>query len=327
MPRVVHVTAPSRLHFGLWSLAGEQGRQFGGVGAMIDEPALELLLTEAAQFQVQGSGWERTLAYAQRWAKFHSHELPGCCIGILRVIPQHAGLGSGTQQGLAVAAALNAFCDLPGQSPQELALSVDRGLRSAVGTYGFAFGGMIVEQGKLEGEPISPLDCRIDLPEQWRFVLVRPKEISGLAGEDEAAAFDALPEVPRSLTDQLIAIVHDQLVPAAALADFDRFATSLYEYGSRSGELFAARQGGPFNGPAITALVEQILLLGYSGVGQSSWGPTIFVATPSIDAAKRLVNSLRSCDRQRPLDLVIAAPNNCGAKIIASHPAELAGSV
>ena len=72
--------------------------------------------------------------------------------------------------------------DLPSQSPQELALSVGRGLRSAVGTYGFVFGGLIVEQGKLPDEPISPLDCRIDLPEAWRFVLVRPLGLTGIAG-------------------------------------------------------------------------------------------------------------------------------------------------
>src|SRR5213076_1599219 len=99
---------------------------------------------------------------------------PPCRIHISASIPEHAGLGSGTQVALSIAAGLSALCGLPSQTPQELALSVSRGLRSAVGTYGFVFGGLIVEQGKLSDEPISPLDCRIDLPDDWRFVLLRP---------------------------------------------------------------------------------------------------------------------------------------------------------
>src|SRR5262245_37756271 len=141
MPRLVHVTAPSRLHFGLWSLGGTGAREFGGVGAMVEQPALELVLSCAGQFHIRGNGWERALAHARRWAEFHRRELPACCVDIHREIPEHAGLGSGTQLGLSVAAALNAFCGLPSQTPQELALSVGRGLRSAVGTYGFVFGG------------------------------------------------------------------------------------------------------------------------------------------------------------------------------------------
>src|SRR5439155_6189948 len=115
--------------------------------------------------------------------------------------------GVGTQFALAVAAGLNAFFDLPSQGATELALSVGRGLRSAVGTYGFVFGGLLVEQGKLQEELISPLDCRINLPDPWRFVLVRPKGMSGLAGEDEADAFRRLPDVPPPATELLIAEV------------------------------------------------------------------------------------------------------------------------
>jgi len=184
MPHVVHVTAPSRLHFGLWSLGGGERRQFGGVGAMIERPELSLSIISAPELSAAGDSAERALASARRWAEFHRLPPPRCRIEISTMIPRHAGLGSGTQLGLAVAAGLNAFCGLPSQTPQELALSVGRGLRSAVGTYGFVFGGLIVEQGKLPNEPISPLDCRINMPGAWRLFLVRPRGLAGLAGED-----------------------------------------------------------------------------------------------------------------------------------------------
>lgn len=129
--------APSRLHFGLWSLGGGGGREFGGVGAMVEQPAFEVAISGAGQIVVTGGKSERIVQYAERWARFHGRTVPDCQIEVLRSIPEHAGLGSGTQLGLAVAAGLNAFCGLPSQTPQELALSVGRGLRSAVGTYGF----------------------------------------------------------------------------------------------------------------------------------------------------------------------------------------------
>jgi beta-ribofuranosylaminobenzene 5'-phosphate synthase len=318
MPRVVYIVAPSRLHFGLWSLSGTGARAFGGVGAMIGQPAVELLLTGAGEFHVRGGEWERAFACARRWAKFHRRELPDCCIDIHSAIPMHSGLGSGTQFGLSVAAGLNAYCGLPSQSPQELAQSVGRGLRSAVGTYGFVFGGLIVEQGKLPDEPISPLDCRIDLPEHWRFVLVRPKRLVGLAGDVEAEAFGALPTVPPAVTEDLIAEVSQRLVPAAATGDFPLFAASLYRYGRLSGEIFSARQGGPYNGPVVTSIIEQIRRLGHVGVGQSSWGPTVYVALPSQEAAEQLNFQLGAQKDLADLERMISSPCNRGAQIVVS---------
>jgi beta-RFAP synthase len=323
MPRV-QITAPSRLHFGLWSLGDGQRRQFGGVGAMIDRPPLKLTITDAPLLQANGQDSDRAIRFARRWAEYHHRATPPCRIEIDSVIPPHAGLGSGTQLALAIAAGLSGFCDLPAQSPQELALSVGRGLRSAVGTYGFAFGGLIAEQGKLPDESISPLDCRLDLPEDWRFVLVRPQGLIGLAGDDETYAFGELPTVPQDVSDRLVAIARERLIPSAAAANFNQFAESLYEYGRLSGECFAARQGGPFNGPLLTAIVQQIRNMGHSGVGQSSWGPTIFVLTPSPQAAECLVDDLRSRRNGSTLDLLIAPPNNCGAQIEISRIGELA---
>src|SRR5437899_2708263 len=115
MSRVVQVTAPSRLHFGLWSLGGGEGRQFGGVGAMIEQPQLRLSLEPAQELKATGAGMERVVAFARRWASFQGSDEPACRIDVQAVIPEHVGLGSGTQLALAVAAGLNAFCGLPSQ--------------------------------------------------------------------------------------------------------------------------------------------------------------------------------------------------------------------
>jgi beta-ribofuranosylaminobenzene 5'-phosphate synthase len=324
MLRPVSVSAPSRLHFGLWSLASAAGRQFGGVGAMIDEPGIRLVIRPSQELHATGPLAERAIEFARRWAAFQQQASPPCHIEVVSAPPDHVGLGSGTQLALAVAAGLNAFHDLTIESAQELANSVGRGLRSAVGTYGFLFGGLVIEQGKLPDEPISPLDCRLDLPAEWRFVLVRPHGLAGLAGEDEAAAIGGLPAVPQAITDELIALAYEKIVPAAVRGDFDAFADSLYRYGHLAGEIFAARQGGPYNGPVLTALVARIREFGFAGVGQSSWGPTVFAAAPSHAEADRLARCLRTGLAAGELEMTIARPSRNGAQIEVLELGELA---
>jgi beta-ribofuranosylaminobenzene 5'-phosphate synthase len=317
MPHVVHVAAPSRLHFGLWSLAGAD-REFGGVGAMIDRPGLKLSVAPKEKFAATGPLAERVRMFACRWAEFHRAALPACEVRVADAPPQHVGLGTGTQLGLAVASGLNAWAGYPPLSAIELAVCTGRAQRSAVGTYGFLHGGLIVEQGKLPGEPISPLDCRVDLPADWRFVLVRPTELSGLAGDDEAQAIDSLPAVPTSVHDRLVAEAREHLVPAAATADYADFAGSLYRYGKLAGQCFAARQGGPYNGPVLAALVQHIREIGYEGVGQSSWGPTLFVLTENQPAAENLATGLRAESSFGKLAIDLACPCNTGASIALS---------
>jgi len=322
----VKVTSPSRLHFGLWSLAGSQSRQFGGVGLMIDAPRFELSIERAGQLTAVGPDADRAVEFARRWAAHYGLPEPECRLVIHSEIPVHAGLGSGTQLGLSVAAGLSTFCGLPPQTPQQLALSVGRGLRSAVGTYGFAFGGLIIEQGKAADDPLSPLVYRLDVPDDWRFVLIRPLLAQGISGLDEASAFAALPSVPQATTDRLTTLAHDGIADAVIQADFARFASSVYEYGRLSGECFAAQQGGPFNGPVLSAIVEQIRQLGYTGVGQSSWGPTMFVATPTEQVARQMVDELKLLRHSDQLLLSVAAPNNRGACVHGGPVAELPAS-
>ena len=326
MPPLITVAAPSRLHFGLFGLQQEEGRMYGGVGAMVDQPALKLQVRAAAGFECVGPLAERAQAFAQRWAEFHRLSLlPACCIEILATPPNHVGLGVGTQLGLSVAAGLNAFAGLPTAGPQELALSVGRGQRSAIGTYGFVMGGLIVERGKLPGEPISPLDCRVDLPAEWRFVLLRPVGWQGLSGEQEEQAIGGLPRVPEEVTEGLIAIARDKLIPAAATANFPQFAVSLYQFGHLAGSCFAARQGGPYNGPVLTRLIDWLRSCGYPGVGQSSWGPTLFTAVPDQHSAIVLADLLQRSHPEGPLEVTIAAPNNRGA-LVQSALGEVSGT-
>lgn len=314
MPIVV--STPSRLHFGLFRASADavDERQFGGVGAMIARPRVVVRLAEHDGLSADGPHAERVLEFARRWSRFHRRAEPACRLTVLATPPQHVGLGLGTQLGLSVATLLDRFHGLPTATPAELALSVGRGLRSAVGTYGFACGGLISERGKRPGETLSPLDCRVDLPSAWRFLLVRPLAAAGLAGEAETRAFAALPPVadlPQRLADE----ARLRLLPAAARGDFAAFSASLFDFGYYAGLGFARQQaGGAYNGPRLTQLVERMRSFGAVGVGQSSWGPTLFALCEDETAAERLADRVRDSEGESVV-VDITEPDNRGARV------------
>lgn len=334
----VEVVSPSRLHFGLLSFGHRHERQYGGVGMMVDQPVLRVIIRPAprtdwkypiawgeriwgdvvASHGVSPDLRARTADFVIRWlrhlgastgAEFRQFE-----ISLESAPPQHCGLGAGTQLGLSVGAGLHAFFGLPQPSPGELAESVGRGLRSAVGTYGFAQGGLIVERGKRADEQIAPLECRLQLPDAWRAVLIQPPSFCGLSGVAEQRAFDDLPPVPPDVTRRLWQEIHVRMLPAARRGQFQAFSESVYRYGRLAGMCFAALQGGPYNGPHLERLVNRIRAWGVCGVGQSSWGPTLFALAPDPAAAEALRQRLVASSEE-PAQILISRLNHQGARI------------
>lgn len=311
----VEVVAPSRLHFGMFSFGHAEGRQFGGAGVMVDRPGLRLRIVAADRFAATGPLAPRVESVVRRLAdRWGDSAPPTCRIEVIDAPPEHVGLGTGTQLSLAVAAGLHALhCGAP-LEPLALAELSGRGERSAVGTYGFLHGGFLVESGKLAGETLAPLEHRLGLPEDWRFVLVFPAEKHGLSGEAEQAAFGRLPPVPPEVTDQLCREVNLEMVPAAKSGQFDRFSRSVWRFGRQAGMCFAAVQGGPFAGPRIERLVEAIRACGVEGVGQSSWGPLVFAVVENDRSAGRLAEALQQ-HLEKDDTLLVAKPNATGARI------------
>jgi len=186
-----------------------------------------------------------------------------------------------------------------------------------VGTYGFCAGGCIADDGKLPNEPLGRLRCRTDVPENWRFVLIRPAEEKGLCGAEETRAFGGLPSVAPEVSERLLELMTDRIIPACESEDFEGFCSAVYEYGLEAGNCFVKCQGGPFASPRLEKLVNSIRRLGYSGVGQSSWGPTLFVVTEHQEAAEQLVLALNQWDDDgvRDWEIGITRPDNQGARI------------
>jgi beta-ribofuranosylaminobenzene 5'-phosphate synthase len=321
--RIIQVTAPSRLHFGMLSFGQPGRRQFGGAGVMIGDPRLRLTISGSDRFQVigpLGDRVERFVAHLSQhatwWPAVHGDRpRTPLCIEVQSSPPQHVGLGSGTQLGMALAMGLAAWFDAPPQTAASLAQAAGRGKRSAVGVHGACKGGFIAESGKLREEELSPLTSRVALPDEWRFAVIVPGDSVGLCGEAEQRAFDRLPPVTPETTDALGRELVCEILPAARAGDFDRFSEGLFRYGRLAGQCFAAEQEGVYASAAVERLVECCCKLGVRGVGQSSWGPAVFSHCRDQQQAQKQLQAQEVADGSHRLQTFLGAPDNRGIRV------------
>ncbi len=288
----VFIETPARLHFGVLDLRGSLGRRFGGLGAAIAEPSLLLEARLAPDVIAEGPDADRAAHYARRYLA-HYRLSEGAHLRVHRAIPSHAGLGSGTQLGLAVARALAELYQRPTE-PAALAQAVGRGRRSAIGTWVFALGGFILEGGRRPGvDCVAPLLTRLPIPPTWRYVVALPPGTPGLSGDAEAAAFERLPAPPESDVEQIAHLVLMQLLPALVDADLPAFGAALSMIQRITGGWFAAAQGDNFASPIGRAVIERMAECGAAGVGQSSWGPAVYGIVDGDVEADRLAACAR----------------------------------
>ena len=205
-------------------------------------------------------------------------------------IPAHAGLGSGTKLGLAVARGIFALAGRPAE-PELLARASGRGARSSVGAWTFAAPGLVVEAGVTDDGDLEPAaDARTDagvvaLPagaahRRPRVCPATPRSASSI---ELRRSPPAEPSVARLLLTSLL--------PGLQRGDIEEFGAALSEIQRQIGAIFADRQGGVFH-PSAAPLIEALGSLGVGAVGQSSWGPTVYgiVSDPAraADVAERL---------------------------------------
>lgn len=329
----IRISSPARLHLGMIDLTGAVGRRFGGIGVAIKDPRVVVTARPAPELSASGPGRTRALAVAGR---LRAAGLPvEAAIQIEAVIPAHAGLGSGTQLSLAVAAALAHLAGRP-MDPAALAALVGRGSRSGIGTRTFASGGFILEGGRrLDDGVLAPLIGRYDFPEEWLWVLAIPQVEPGLHGAAEVQAFDRLgPEgtpMARRAVGRIAELLLMQLIPALLERDFAAFGVALTEVQALNGAAYAPSQGGCYAHPIGARLAERWQAGGGTGIGQSSWGPAVYTLAPDRPAAERLAAIARTTLKEAdiPGTVLITEADNRGARLVGAHepPAPRMGEV
>jgi beta-RFAP synthase len=301
----VFVEASARLHFGVLDLRGARGRWFGGIGASVARPTLLVSAAPAGTLVADGEDAERAREFASLFLAHHNLR-GGAVVRVHRSLPPHAGLGSGTQLALAVARALAVLYGIEGDA-RALARAVGRGKRSAIGTWTFDEGGLVVEGGRrADSDECGPLVARMAIPPTWRCIVAIPDGAPGISGVGEAEAFARLPPPPERDVERVAHLVLMSLLPALADADLAGFGRALSEVQEITGRWFASVQGGTFASGASGDLVRRLAEWGASGVGQSSWGPAVYGIVEGDDAMRRLAD--RVSDALRSSGTVFAGP-------------------
>jgi len=291
---VVFVETAARLHFGVLDLRGSLGRWFGGIGTAAPAPTLLLSAQRADTLEVDGPDADRAAAFAARLlAAFGIRAGARLCVH--RTLPRHAGLGSGTQLALAVARALAELHRLPTDVPA-LARAVGRARRSAIGTWTFAGGGLVVEGGRRAADRtggVGPLVARLPFPPAWRCVLAVPTATASISGPAEEAAFAQLPAPSEREVEHVAHLVLSALLPALVDGDLETFGSALTSIQSMNGRWFAPVQGGMFAPGPGEELAHRMNDWGAAGVGQSSWGPAVYGVVDGEPAGARLAERVR----------------------------------
>lgn len=268
-----------RLHLGQLDLNGSLGRIFGGIGIAIDEPAMELNAEKFDSLVAVSSGGEskRLEQIARQYLR--RYELPGAILQLTQSLPAHSGLGSGTCLSLAVGFAITRLYGL-NASVAELAAVTDReGSRSGLGVAAFEQGGFVVDGGKaLAGEfrrRIPPVIARLPFPSEWSIVLALTNA-ERVFGSKEESAFRSLPPMKAEVSGTICRTLSMQLLPSLAEKNLDAFGAAVTSIQEQLGSYFTAIQGGLYASADGAEIAEFLRARGAVGVGQSSWGPTIY---------------------------------------------------
>lgn len=313
-PEQVEVTSTARLHMGFLDLNGSLGRRFGSIGLALDAPCMRLSLRRSDTTRVDGPEQARATRYLT--AIVDRLDLPaGHSLHVAETIPAHAGLGSGTQLALGIATAMRRLHGLP------LALRADaqasgRGRRSGVGIALFQSGGLVVDGGSGPGQGSPPLLARIEMPAEWRVVLILDNTRQGLSGQRETVAFGQLAAMSEATSARICRLVLIQALPAVVEDDIEAFGAAVTEVQAIIGDYFSPVQGGRFYSSRVAAALSAMAAAGATGIGQSSWGPTGFAFVRGDAAAQRVLGTVSASEAGEGLDMRICRALNRGAAII-----------
>lgn len=316
----VQVRTPARLHLGLIDLNGDLGRMFGGLGLGIDKPNFVLEASKSKGLSATGEKSETVKLLATKFFDAYDIE-PNAKLHITQTIPEHTGLGSGTQMALAVGSALSKLNNM-NLTVEEMSLTMGRGKRTGVGTAIFAQGGFVLDGGKKiksRANKLSPLIFRQPFPENWRFVVAIPKTYLGLSNHEETKAFEDLKPMPTEKVGKICRLILMKLLPALVEKDIKAFGEALTQVQVTIGENFASVQGGRFSNNLVADGIEYLQKQGACGVGQSSWGPAFYGLTQNQKEAEQIQPKIQAfLAKDHGGEVFIARANNHGATITVS---------
>jgi len=297
----VRVSVPARLHLGFVDLNGDLGRRFGSLGIALDAPQTRLTLRPGETLSAEGPGAARALQHLRTLIDHFGLD-ERLQLSVDAAIPEHVGLGSGTQLSLATGVAC---CRLHGIATdvRGIAQLLERGARSSIGIATFEHGGVVLDGGRGDSDLPPPVLSHLPFPEAWRILLIFDDGRRGLHGTAEKTAFQSLPPFPAAAAAHLCRLTLMVALPALVEQRLDRFGGAVAELQRVIGDHFAPVQGARFMSAGVAEVLQWLESEGIAGIGQSSWGPTGFAIIGSAAEAERL---RQQAERRWPADTGLA---------------------
>ncbi|ADM27488.1 beta-ribofuranosylaminobenzene 5'-phosphate synthase family [Ignisphaera aggregans DSM 17230] len=311
----IEVVAPSHLHVGNIDFDGGLGRLYGTIGFTLENPSIVVKV-------YRHNGVVSNDVYAERFADvlISRYGVDGVKIDVIRRFPEYVGLGYVTHLGFAIGVAISHLYDLK-LSMKDIALTIKRGLLTALGYYACGYGGFIVEGGFRRGmldRMVPPLIFRGDIPSDWIFVVVVPnlprKKIVDMRIAREDAILREV-SMDKNLAGYLSRLVLMKIIPSFIEGDLKGFGEGITEFNRALGSIWLKYQGGIYCCDIVEKGIE-IILRYTTAACQSSWGPTFYGILDDENRASMLVEELRRfLDSNGGGDIFVSRGRNRGLEV------------
>ena len=314
----IKVKTVSRLHFGVIGYIESTDSFKGSLGVALEWPNTVLTVNKNSDLLIKGGNRKKILELLKKFSKRYLIE-PNVILRVEESIPEHSGLGSGTQLALAISNALAMIYDIDADL-RELSSIMGRGKRSQLGNACFETGGFIIDSCPEKlltdevGQP-QPAIFRCDFPVNWCFVIVIPDTKIGLSGEAEKEAFRCV-KASRKISEEIYRLIQTKLLPSLSVEDIEGFGSALTEIDKKTGLYFTKAQGGVYRDKMAPEIIECMLQSGAYGSGQSSWGPALYGLVKKKEA-KTVADHMRSFLAENEIKGVVFVShcNNIGASV------------
>lgn len=251
----------------------------------------------------------------------------GVRIEVVRRYPEHVGLGSGTQATLSAAVGTLEAHGVEHYDVRELADALGRGGTSGIGVAAFERGGFIVDGGHVFGPggkeefkpsaasgevPPAPVISRLEVPEDWRFVLAIPEVERGAHGDKEVNIFKRYCPVPAREVGEICRWILMVMMPAVVEddpEDFGRAVDAIQDLGFKRVEVGLQH-------PVVREMMEVARSAGAYGAGLSSFGPTVYAVCDS-PSARDVAQELEMYMREEGIggEVSVSEPRNEGFEV------------
>ncbi len=291
MKKIIRVTSPARIHLGFLETDENSFRKFGSLGLAIsnfenifkiESSTKNIVVSEDSKLK------KDIMRITKSFEKFK--KIKKCKITVLKKIPAHIGLGSGTQQNLTVGHLLSEFNNL-NLSVRKISEWLNRGKRSGIGVETFKNGGFIIDSGKKSKSlPLTIFSTK--WPEEWKIILITTSKKKGLFGEDENKVFKNLKKNRQSYAEENCYATLMKIIPGILEKDFFSFSAGIQIVQNNMSNFFYGSKD-KYGNNNLTQIFRFLKRHSYQGFGQSSWGPTGFIFCESKKNGELLLKDIK----------------------------------